>query len=97
MMQRWRLPESLWRPILRHHAPEPADDCYPGAAILHLATRLVDAFERVDTLDEAAVVIDPEAWRMAAVSPEQCISLTERVEEEFRAVLQMIRPLMDAA
>lgn len=97
MMQRWRLPESIWRPILHQHTPDQTEDHHHGAAILHLAFALVDAFEQADSPADALQMVPLEAWKTAAVAPDQCTTVAERADAEFSGVLQLIRPIDAAA
>lgn len=95
MMQRWRLPESLWQPILHRHDASQAGEHAAGAAILQLACLLVDAFECADSPVEALAAVAEADWVFAGIERATCEGVAGRAEAEYQSVLQLFRP-MDA-
>lgn len=78
LARQWHLPPLLIDCIAFHHDIQQAQQCPRETAIVHIANILALMAE-VDTLDQDDVSpIDPQAWEMTGLDPEETIESTIR-------------------
>jgi len=90
LMRKWRLPRSIEAAVAHHHHPAGARDGMKEAAAVHLANLAAGAL--FETRPDPMVLppLDPTAWEMLALSPddvEPAVVETERQFGELYALL----------
>jgi HD-like signal output (HDOD) protein len=93
VMKQWSLPESFQLTTCFHPEPEKANQFTCEAALLHLASQLVLADLESGTFGTGAFVIDPAAWRLTALTEEQCLIARQTAAEQFEEVAESISSL----
>jgi HD-like signal output (HDOD) protein len=91
LMRQWSLPESLWETTMFHVEPEKAVKYPLETALVHLGALLTMAGEEA-VFNEGALTAEPTAWEVSGLTPEDCLSLSEQVEEEAKEVMSLILP-----
>ena len=93
LLQQWGLPVNLWKPVQFHTSPEQSSDHLLESSIVHLAGMLSD-IGQTDEFDGEAFVsqVDPFAWQVVGLTPEQCAVIKEEVEGQLDDVMFLIFP-----
>jgi putative nucleotidyltransferase with HDIG domain len=86
----WRLPPSLAEPIGFHHRPQQARSHKETVAIVHIANSWAVLAKIGSDVLEDAPAIDPAAWPLTGVTPNDVTDLTERAEEQFREIATLL-------
>lgn len=86
----WRLPPSLTEPIGFHHRPTAARNFKETVAIVHVANSWSVLAETGSDVLEDAPPIEPEAWALAGVTPNDVTDLIERAEEQFKEMAKLL-------
>lgn len=86
----WRLPPSLSEPIGFHHRPLAARSFKETVAIVHVANSWAVLAETGSDVLEDAPPIDPAAWALAGVTPNDVTDLIERAEEQFKEMANLL-------
>ena len=93
VMGQWDLPKNLQFITWYHPEPGKANQYASEAALLHLATQLVQADLEGGTFGAGAFLIDPAAWQLTGLTEEQCLHARQTAAEEFGAVADSISAL----
>jgi HD-like signal output (HDOD) protein len=78
LLQRWRLPDSIWLPIAQQTAPEPGKPHALESALLNIIGAAIQARTNHGDL---LVLSDPAAWEITALTPEQVIEALAHADE----------------
>ncbi len=92
LMQEWSIPESLRETTMFHVEPEKADKAPLETAIVHLGALLTRADDGEGVFNEGPLTVEPIAWTVTGLSPDDCTSLSEQFEEETGEVMSLIFP-----
>ena len=93
VMGQWDLPKSLQFITCYHPEPGNANQYASEAALLHLASRLVQADLEAGTFGAGAFLIDPAAWQLTGLTEAQCLHARQAAAEQFGAVADSISTL----
>ncbi len=97
LMREWSIPESLCE-ITKHHVePAKAEKVQLETIVIHLGSLLTKADDGEGVFNEGPLTADPVSWDITRISPEDCISLVEQIEEETLEVLNLFFPQGQAA
>ena len=92
LMREWSIPNSLCE-ITKHHVePEKAEKFQLETIVINLASLITRAGDGEGVFNEGPLVVDPVSWDVTRISPEDCISLIEQIEEETLEVLNIFFP-----
>ena len=96
LMQFWSLPENLIETTMFHIEPDRAEKHPLESAIVHIAALLTKANNGEGVFNEEPMTVRPSAWAITGLSPEDCLSLHDKIEEEAREIMHLIFPLKRA-
>ena len=96
LMQEWSIPESLREITMFHVEPEKAEKVPLETALVHLGALLTRADDGEGVFNEGPLTAEPFSWKVTGLSPENCTSLSEQIEEETGEVLGLIFPQKNA-
>ena len=97
LMQEWSIPESLCE-ITKHHVePAKAEKVQLESIIIHLGALMTRADDGEGIFNEGPLTADPISWDVTRISPDDCVSLVEEIEEETLEVLNLFFPQEQAA
>jgi HD-like signal output (HDOD) protein len=77
LLQRWRLPESIWQPIGQQISPAPGQPHALESALLNIVSALVQAKCGYGDL---ANLVEPAAWEISGLAPEQALEALSDAE-----------------
>ncbi len=86
IMQNWGLPRSLWETTKFHIEPQEAEKYRLETALIHIASLLSKANIDGSGFDEGALEVNPFAWSVSGLAPEQCIGIRNDAENEVQIV-----------
>lgn len=89
IMKSWGLPQSLTVTTEFHIEPQKAVKYQLETAIIHLASLLCKIDEE-NCFNEGALRVDPLAWNITGLTPEQCLDIEHDAENEITAVMNLI-------
>ncbi len=90
LMQEWQIPASLRTTTLFHVEPEKAEIVPLETVLIHLGALLTRADDGEGVFNEGPLAATPFSWTVTGLSPEDCISLREQIEEETGEVMDLI-------
>ena len=93
VMGQWDLPKSLQVITCFHPEPGEANQFASEAAMLHLASRLVQADLEAGAFGAGAFLVDPAAWQLTGLTEEHCLHARQTAAEQFGAVAERISTL----
>jgi len=93
MMRQWDLPKSLQAVTCFHPEPGKANQFASEAAMLHLASLLVQADLEASAFGAGAFLVDPAAWQLTDLTEERCLQARQTAAEQFGAVADSITTL----
>jgi HD-like signal output (HDOD) protein len=92
LMRQWSLPESLREITMFHLEPEKAQNYPLETALVHLGSLLARANDGEGVFGEGPLTADPSVWAVTGLSPEDCTSIHDQIEEETAEVMKLICP-----
>ena len=96
LMRRWRLPASLWEPVLHQRSPADAGEYSLEAAVLNIAAGLTNRVEpefKTDDADDGGVcIIDPRALEILGLPEEELESVAGWANLNCMGALEVINP-----
>ncbi|MCK5517755.1 MAG: HDOD domain-containing protein, partial [Desulfobulbaceae bacterium] len=92
LMKQWSLPESLQEATMFHVEPEKAEKYSIEAALVHLGSLLTKAAEKNEVFNDGVLTADLSAWEISGLSPEDCTSLYNQIEEDAQEAMRTIFP-----
>lgn len=90
LMQEWSIPASLRATTMFHVEPEKAEIVSFETSLIHLGALLTRADDGEGVFNEGPLAVDPFSWTVTGLSPEDCVSLSEQIEEETGEVMNLI-------
>lgn len=90
LMQHWNIPQSLQETTRLHILPEKAKKYALETSLVHLGALLARADEQENIFNEGMLTVAPSAWVVTGLSPNDCFSLHDKIEEEMEEVIQLI-------
>jgi hypothetical protein len=72
--------------------PEKAEKVQLETMVVNLASLITRAGDGDGVFNEGPLKVDPVSWDVTRISPEDCISLIEQIEEETLEVLNIFFP-----
>ena len=93
VMGQWDLPKSLQAITCFHLEPGKADQFASEAALLHLASLLVQADLEAGEFGAGAFLVDPAAWQLTDLTEEHCQHAKQTAAEQFGEVAESITTL----
>ena len=93
MMRRWDLPKSLQAVTCFHPEPGKANQFASEAALLHLASLLVQADLEAGAFGAGAFLVDPAAWQLTGLTEERCLNARQTAAEQFNEIAESITTL----
>ena len=97
LMREWSIPESLCEITMHHVEPAKAEKVQLETAVIHLGSLLAKADDGEGVFNEGSLTVDTVSWDITKISPEDCTSLVEQIEEETLEVLNLFFPQGQAA
>ena len=90
LMRKWRLPKNIEAAVAHHHHPSRARDGAKETAAVHLANLTASALfdDRADPM--VLSPMDPSAWEMLALSPEDIEPTLAEAEQQFDALFALL-------
>ena len=89
LMREWSIPTSLCEITKYHVEPGKTKKVQLETIVINLASPLTRAGDGDGVFNEGTLTVDPVSWDVARITPEDCISLVEQIEEETLEVLQI--------
>ncbi len=93
MMQQWDLPKSLQAITCFHPEPGKANQFASEAALLHLASLLVQADLEAGAFGAGAFLVDPVAWQLTGLTEERCLNARQTAAAQFNEIAESITTL----
>lgn len=90
LMKQWNLPASLLEPTKYHLEPAKSTDFALETAIIHIASKLTDAYSTVEESDAYLDAVDDAAWQVTGLNREQCLLADHQAREQVDDVTQLI-------
>jgi hypothetical protein len=92
-MGQWDLPKSLQAITCFHPEPGKANQYASEAALLHLASLMVQADLEAGEFGAGAFLVDPVAWQLTGLTEEHCLNAKQTAAEQFGEVAESITTL----
>ena len=93
VMGHWDLPKSLQVITCFHPEPDKANQFASDAALLHLASLLVQADLEAGDFGAGAFLVNPAAWQLTGLTEERCLQARQTAAEQFGTVADSITTL----
>ena len=93
VMGQWDLPKSLQAITWFHPEPGKAGQFASEAALLHLASLLVQTDLEAADFGAGAFLVDPAAWQLTGLTEERCLQARQTAAEQFGTVADSITTL----
>jgi HD-like signal output (HDOD) protein len=92
LLQSWRIPESLHRPIACHHKPGDAGDFILDASLLHLANAIANRVEPGRRIESCQTRLDPVAFSVTGLGEDIFEDVIQSADESFLQTLNILMP-----
>ena len=92
-MGQWDLPKSLQAITCFHPEPGKAGQFASEAALLHLASLLVQTDLEAADFGAGAFLVDPAAWQLTGLTEEHCLNARQTAAQQFNEVAESISTL----
>jgi len=90
VMKDWDLPKSIQVPVTCHPEPSQANHFVEEAALLHLASLLVQADLDTGVFGEGPYAVNPAAWSATGLTLEQCLNVQKAAADQYLEVSKSI-------
>ena len=90
MIRQWGLPRSLWETTRFHVEPARSKDYSLTTCLVHIASLLTKARENKGNFGEGVFEVDPVAWSVTGLTPEQCAKVREEAGLQVDGVISLI-------
>lgn len=91
-MKEWSIPVSLCEMTKCHVEPENAKIFQLESILIHLGSLLTRADDDESVFNEDSLTVNPVAWDISNISPEDCLALTGKIEKETLELLDLFFP-----
>jgi hypothetical protein len=92
-MGQWDLPKSFQVITRFHPEPDKANQFGSDAALLHLASLLVQADLEAGAFGAGAFLVNPAAWQLTGLTEGHCLQALQTAAEQFSTVADSITTL----
>ncbi len=92
LAHQWELPRTLRETIEYHVEPMRSEECSLETSIVHIAHVMTTTFRAGGAQDAEELHVDPHAWRITGLSPEQSLAISGEVEQQVSQVADLILP-----
>jgi HD-like signal output (HDOD) protein len=83
LLSTWKIPQSIVEPVARHHTPSKAEHYPIGAALIHLADIICQAFEFGSSGDRLVPPLEPTAWEHLAIPAGALPLIMKQIEPQL--------------
>jgi len=97
LMRQWQLPESLCEPTEFQVEPSRSDEYELFTSLVHIASHLTRGADRGLGVEVALAGVSEHAWMVAALVPDQCAGILEKVNSQVDVVMRLIFPSLESS
>lgn len=90
LLNKWRLPSSITMVVAHHHQPFQTKEFALETALIHLASVLANREINQEELEEAYERVDPFAWVITGLKPEQIEAILEPVPHKVNEIMDVV-------
>jgi len=90
LLYKWKLPTSIATVVAHHHQPFQAKEFALETALIHLASVLANREITQEGLDETCDRVDPFAWVITGLKPEQIEPILEPVSRKVNEIMDVV-------
>lgn len=92
LLRHWKLPDSLWEPVLHHHHPERAVHHPEATAILHVADIMAHTLEYGSSGEKFVPPLSDHAWRLLGLDINHIDRVLAEIEGQYQEAIHLLRP-----
>ena len=92
LMRHWALPEVLRETTMCHVNPEKSELFGVESALVHIASKLTRAHEEDGVFNEGMLSVDASIWMTTGLTPDDCLTIPDQVEDDVQEVMEVIFP-----
>jgi HD-like signal output (HDOD) protein len=90
LLKKWKLPDSITMVVAHHHHPFQAKEYALETALIHLASVLANREITQESFDETFERVDPFAWVITGLKPEQIEAILEPVPQKVNEIIDVV-------
>ncbi|MEM7563745.1 MAG: HDOD domain-containing protein [Pseudomonadota bacterium] len=87
LLEMWKLPATIWEPVLTHHNPQSSGEFMLAASAIHLADVWVNRVGIEGTSEKILSHFDPAAMALISVEPEALDSIGSSALQQTGAIV----------
>ena len=87
LLEFWKVPQSIWEPVVMHHEPGRAGEYMLAASAVHIADAWVNTHRIGSSGGGFELQIDPEAMQLIGVDVDELDTIGSRAGEQIHAVV----------